>query len=169
MVRRWHRSGDVAQVVERQVQCVADAVQLPGATRIFFSKVSFQRWLSFRCSCRPCVRVHALTYVCTLKIPITGCTKTQHAVGQFSKAEHGQLSGRGIGSGPIHSSLPQKWLPYLRKKRGAEEEEVTVTLLRPAAERASCRAHKLHHTGRIPTTSAFIVLAVADGLFGLCG
>ena len=85
------------------------------------SRVSFQCWLFFWRSCHPCV--HALTYVCMLKIPITGCTKTQHAPGQFSKTEHGCLSGGGIWSGPVHNSWPQKWPPYLRKKRDAEEED----------------------------------------------
>ena len=46
---------------------------------------------------------------------------------------------------------------------------VFATLFRTAVERVSCRVCKLIHTGGAPTTSASVVLAVADGLFGLCG
>ena len=38
-----------------------------------------------------------------------------------------------------------------------------------AVERASCEVHKLLHAGEVPTALTTIVLAVAGGLFGLCG
>ena len=45
-------------------------------------------------------------------------------------------------------------------------DSVFVTLVRTAVERASCRVHKLLRTGGVPTLT-FIVLAVADALYGL--
>ena len=44
-----------------------------------------------------------------------------------------------------------------------------VPLFHTAVERASCRVHKVLHTGGVPTSLTLIVLAVADGLFGLNG
>ena len=44
-----------------------------------------------------------------------------------------------------------------------------VTLFHTAAERASCRVHKVLHTGGVPTSLTLIVLVAADGLFGLSG
>ena len=46
-------------------------------------------------------------------------------------------------------------------------DTVVATLFRTAVERASCGVHKFLRTGGDPT-ALFIVLAVADGLFGLC-
>ena len=46
---------------------------------------------------------------------------------------------------------------------------VFVTVLRTTVERASGGGHKLRRTGGVPTSLTFIVLAVADGLFGLYG
>ena len=42
-----------------------------------------------------------------------------------------------------------------------------MTLLRTAVERASCGVHKLFRTGVVPKSLTFIVMAVANGLFGL--
>ena len=44
-----------------------------------------------------------------------------------------------------------------------------MSLFCTAVERASYRVHKLFGTGGVPTSLTFIVLAVADGLFGLYG
>ena len=43
-----------------------------------------------------------------------------------------------------------------------------VPLFHTAVERANCRVHKVLHTGGVPTSLTLIVVAVADGLFGLC-
>ena len=46
---------------------------------------------------------------------------------------------------------------------------VFVTLFRTAVVRTSRGMHKLLGTGGVPTFLTFIVLAVADALFGFCG
>ena len=48
-------------------------------------------------------------------------------------------------------------------------DSVFVTLLRSAVERASCGVHNVAWHWRGPHLLNTVVLAVADGLFGLCG
>ena len=48
-------------------------------------------------------------------------------------------------------------------------DSVFVTLFYPAVERGSCRVHKLLRIGGVPTSLIFIVLPMADRLFGLYG
>ena len=48
-------------------------------------------------------------------------------------------------------------------------DSVFVALFCAAVERASCGVHKLLCSGGVPTSLTFIVLVVADGLFGFYG
>ena len=45
---------------------------------------------------------------------------------------------------------------------------VFVTVFRTNVERSGCREHKLHHTGKVSTTSTSTVLLEAYSLFGPC-
>ena len=59
--------------------------------------------------------------------------------------------------------------PLLQVPIAGLSDTVFVTLFRTTVERGSCGEHKLLRTGGVSTSLTFIVLAMADGLFGLYG
>ena len=97
--------------------------QLPGAARDFFSQSTFSAD-SFAASYSPCVQKHALTHLCTLKIPSMG----SHAIPWTHKTTAHWVESEGAtqAAGEIENGHTRNLSPknYLHNKMNAKEEEV---------------------------------------------
>ena len=102
------------------------------------------------------------------------CFMSNHVVVTSNMKQH-HFQGLSIQlfSSNIATLFHTKWhcatILHISKACRLDSVFVFVTLFCTTTERASWGIHKLLRTGEVPTTLTFIVLVVADGLFGLCG